>query len=139
MAANTSPIFTLTPNCAVSQITAANAARDGSGTLVTAFTAGTNGSLINQVTFTNDATAVGGSVAKVCRVFVTDAAGANPTLLAEVSMPAATSSNTAVGATATVTFVNGLVIKSGQLIKVSQSLCATAADNSAVVVQGGDY
>lgn len=139
MAANTAPIFTLTPNCAVSFITAANTARDGSGTLVTAFTAGTNGSLISQITFTNDAATVGASAAKVCRVFVTDSSGANPTLLQEVALPLVTSSNTAIGATATITFVNGLVIKSGQLIKVSQSLCATSADNSAVVVQGGDY
>jgi|SRR5690348_10619477 len=139
MAANTAPIFTLTPNCAVSQITAANTARDGSGSLVTAFTAGTNGSLISQITFINDATAVGASALKVCRVFITDTSGANPTLFQEVLLAAVTSSNTAIGATSTITFTNGLVIKAGQLIKVSQSLCATGADNSACIVQGGDY
>jgi len=139
MAANTSPIFTLTPNCAVSFITAANTARDGSGSLVTAFTAGSNGSLVSQITFTNDAASVGASALKVMRVFVTDASGVNPTLLQETLLPAITSSNIVIGATATITFTNGLVIKSGQLIKVSQSLCATSADNTAVVVQGGDY
>lgn len=139
MAANTSPIFTAIPNCQVSFITAANTARDGSGALVTAFTAGTNGSLLSTITFTNDAAAVGVSVLKVVRVFVTDTSGANPTLLSEALLPLITSSNTVIGATVTVTYTNGLVIKSGQIVKVSQSLCATSADNSAVVAQGGDY
>ena len=139
MPANTAPIFTLTPNATVSTITAANTARDGSGALVTAFTAGTNGSLLSSITFTNNATAVGASALKVVRVFVTDAAGANPTLLWEGLLPAVTSSNTSVGATVTWTPTNGLVIKSGQIVRVSQSLCATSADNSAVVALGGDY
>ncbi len=139
MPANFSPIFTITPNCSVSTITAANTARDGSGALVTAFTAGTNGSLLSSIVFTNNAATVGASVLKVVRVFVTDVAGANPTLLWEGLLPLITSSNTVIGATVTWTPTNGLVIKSGQIIKVTQSLCATAADNSAVVAQGGDY
>lgn len=139
MPANTDPIFTLVPNCPVSFITAANTARDGSGTLVTAFTAGANGALVSQVTFTNDAASVGASALKVMRLFVTDASGANPALFQEVAMTAATSSNTVVGATCSITFVNGLVLKSGQLLKVSQSLHATSADDTAVVIQGGDY
>lgn len=139
MAANTAPIFTLVPNCAVSTITAANTARDGSGSLVTAFTAGTNGSLLSQITFTNNAAAVGASALKVVRVFITDTAGANPTMYKEALFPAITSSNTVLGATVTITFVSGLILKSGQLVKVSQSICATSADNSAVVSEGGDY
>jgi hypothetical protein len=139
MPANTSPIFTWVPNCQVSTITAANTARDGSGSLVTAFTAGSNGSLLSTITFTNNAAAVGASVLKVVRVFVTDASGATPTMLQEALMPLITSSNTVIGATITITFTNGLILKSGQIIKVAQSLCATSADNSAVVAQGGDY
>lgn len=139
MAASTSPIFIAIPNCQVSFITAANTARDGSGALVTAFTAGANGSFVSSITYTNDAAAVGASVLKVMRLFITDTSGANPTLYQEVLMPLITSSNTVIGATVAMTFANGLVIKSGQLLKVSQSLCATSADNSSVVVQGGDY
>lgn len=139
MPANTTPIFTLTPNCKGSDIQAANTARDGSGSLVTAFTAGANGSLLNKITFTNDAAAVGASVLKVVRVFVTDTAGLNPGLRAEALLPLITSSNTVLGATVTITFTDGLVIASGQIVKVTQSLCATAADNTHVWAEGGDY
>lgn len=139
MAANTQPIFTAVPNSPQAFITAANTARDGSGSLVTAFTAGANGSLLVSITFTNDAAAVGASALKVVRVFVTDASGANPTLVWEGLLPAITSSNTVIGATVTWTPTNGYPIKSGQLVKVCQSLCATSADNSAVAVIGGDY
>ena len=139
MPANTSPIFTLTPNCPSVLIDAANTARDGSGTLVTLFTAGVNGSLVNKITFTNGASAVGASALKVCRIFVTDAAGANPRLRGEVALQAATSSNTAIGATATFTFTDGLFLKAGQLIRVSQSLRATSADDTHAFAEGGDY
>lgn len=139
MPANIDPIFTLVPNVTVSQITAANTARDGSGTLVTVFTPGVFGSLVSQIAFTNNAAAVGACALKVMRVFLTDNVGANPTLLQEIVLPAIASSNTGIGATATITFTNNLIIGYGQLLKVSQSLCATAADNTAVVVQGGDY
>lgn len=139
MPANTSPIFTLTPNCPAVDITAANTARDGSGALVTLFTAGANGSLLNKITFTNGAAAVGASALKVVRVFVTDTSGANPKLRAEALLPLITSSNTVLGATVTITFTDGMVLKSGQIVKVSQSLCATAADNTAAIAEGGDY
>lgn len=136
---NTSPIFTLTPNAATSTIAAANTARDGSGSLVTAFTAGANGSRVDFITFTSSQATVGASSARVQRVFLTDTSGLNPTLISEVAMTAVTSSNTAIGATQTITFTNGLVINSGQLIKVSQSVYASAADGTAVLVRGGNY
>lgn len=139
MAANFNPIFTLVPNTVPTTITAANTARDGSGALVTLVTAGTNGSRVDSITFTNSATAVGASALKVVRVFLTDAAGANPRIIAEALLPAITSSNTVIGATVTITFTNGRKMKSGQIMKVSQSLCATSADNSDVVADAGDY
>lgn len=139
MAANTIPIFVITPNAKTSNIAAANTARDGSGTLVTAFTAGTNGSRVDFIVFTSSQSAVGASAARVQRVFLTDTAGANPRLIAEVAMSAVTSSNTAIGATQTITFTNGLVIASGQLVKVTQSVFGSAADATDVLVRGGDY
>ena len=47
---NTSPIFTLVPNVGFARLAAANTARDGSGTVTTIFTAGTEGSLLNKIT-----------------------------------------------------------------------------------------
>lgn len=139
MPANTSPIFTLTPNAATSTIAAANTARDGSGTLVTAFTAGANGSRVDFITFTSSQATAAASSARVQRVFLTDTSGLNPRLISEVAMTAVTASNTAIGATQTITFTNGLVINTGQIIKVSQSVYASAADGTDVLVRGGNY
>jgi hypothetical protein len=139
MAANVQPIFTLTPNAATANIAAANTARDGSGTLVTLFTAGTNGSRIDFIVFTSSQATAGASSARVQRVFLTDTSGLNPRLISEIVLPAVTASTTAIGATATITFTNGLVIKSGQIVKVAQSVYVSAADNTDVLARGGDY
>jgi len=139
MPANTSPIFTLTPRAVTAIIAAANTARDGSGALVDVMTAGSNGSRIDYITFTSSQASVGASSARVQRVFLTDTSGLNPRIISEVVLPAVTSSNTAIGATSTITFTNGLVIASGQKIQVTQSVYASAADNTSVLVRGGDY
>ena len=139
MAANTTPIFTLTPNAALANITAANTARDGSGTLVTLFTAGANGSRVDFITFTSSQATAGASSARVQRIFLTDNTGLNPRLISEVVLAAVTASTTAIGATSTVTFTNGLVIASGQIIKVTQSVYASAADGTDCLARGGNY
>ena len=139
MAANTTPIFTLTPNAALANITAANTARDGSGTLVTLFTAGANGSRVDFITFTSSQATAAASSARVQRIFLTDNTGLNPRLISEVVLAAVTASTTAIGATSTVTFTNGLVIASGQIIKVTQSVYASAADGTDCLARGGNY
>ena len=139
MPANTTPIFTLTPKAVTATIAAANTARDGSGTLVDAFTSSANGSRIDFVTFTSAQATVGASAARVQRVFLTDTGGINPRLIQEVVLSAVTSSNTAIGSTSTITFTNGLIINSGQILKVSQSVYGSAADGTHVVARGGDF
>lgn len=49
MPANTDPIFLLTPKIGAVSVSTANLARDGSGTIATVFTAGSNGSRINEI------------------------------------------------------------------------------------------
>lgn len=139
MPANTTPIFTLTPKAVTATIAAANTARDGSGTLVDLFTSGANGSRIDFVTFTSAQATVGASAARVQRVFLTDTGGINPRLIQEVVLSAVTSSNTAIGSTSTITFTNGLIINSGQILKVSQSVYGSAADGTHVIARGGDF
>lgn len=140
MAANTVPIFLKEGNSVGVLINAANTAADGSGTLFTLLTATLDGSRIEGVNFTSSQATVGASVAKVCRMFITDASGANPYLIGEVVLPAATRSATAIGATAIFWFAKPKVLISGQIVKVSQSLCATAADNTtAFPIGGGNY
>ena len=94
MAANTAPIFTLTPHSAVgASITAANTAMDGTGTVQTGFTAGANGSYIRKVIVR----AQGSNVATVFRVFLnnggSNTVATNNALIAELSLPITTASN----------------------------------------------
>ncbi len=139
MAANVLPIFTLVPNCPGVAISAANTSRDGGGVLVTLFTAATNGSLISKITFTSAQATAASSALRVMRIFVTDTVGANPMLRGEVLLPLIVASNTVIGAAATFTFTDGLVLKSGQIVKVSQSIYGSVADQTHVIAEGGDY
>ena len=139
MPANTSPIFTLVPNVGFARLAAANTARDGSGTLATVFTATTDGSLLNKITFTSAQAAAAASSLRVMRIFITDTSGANPRLRGEILLPAVTASNTAIGATATFTFVDGLILRSGQLVQVSQSVYAGVQDQTDCIAEGGNY
>ena len=139
MAANTTPIFVLTPNFSTAASAAANTASDGSGALVTLFTAGANGSLITSIKASNAQIAALLSSSMVVRVFVTDTIGANPRLVSEAALPAATRSLTAVGATVTINFLGGLQIAAGQIVKVCQSAYAGVQDLTHFSAQGGDY
>src|SRR5437588_11389000 len=103
MAANTSPIFALTPNVGRAVLlpaTTANTKSDGTGTIATdmlvAFTAGTNGSLVYSIRFTPVASvAATATTATTLRAFEsTQASGAttnaNTSNLAEVAAAAQT-------------------------------------------------
>lgn len=93
MPANTQPIFSKLADIqwSAAAITAANIAKDGTGTVTTIFTADvTNGGFVQGLTFRP----IGTNVASVARVFVnnglTNVTVANNTLVAEVSLPATT-------------------------------------------------
>lgn len=139
MAANTSPIFTLTGNMIPVSIAAANTASDGSGSLVTLVTAGTNGTRVDGVTFRNGQATAAASSAMVVRVFLSDAAGANFKCIGEAALPAATRSTTVIGTTVTITFSQPIIMKSGQIMSVAQSVYAGAQDLNSVIAYGGDF
>ncbi len=93
MTANTNPIFGRTPQVewGGAAITAANTAKDGTGTVTTVFTAdATEGSFLQKIV----ARAAGTNVASVLRVFInngsTNATAANNTLFTEITLPATT-------------------------------------------------
>jgi hypothetical protein len=138
MPANTSPIFTLVPRATVTRITTADGSRDGNSipNSVVAFEAGSNGSRLDFVTFTGANVTGSASTAKVCRVFLTDTGSANPRLISEVVLPSVNPSATAIGTTSTITYTNGLIINSGQVVRVTMS---TGADQVDVLSRGGDY
>lgn len=95
MAANTIPIFPVTPNVSWGNLAAANTAKDGTGTVTTVFTAGTNGSKIDQI----KVRALGTNVATVLRFFVnngsSNATATNNSLIHEVTVAATTLSEVA--------------------------------------------
>lgn len=96
MAANTNPVFTLTPNITVGQtVTTANTAKDGTGTVVTVHTAGANGSYVYYVTFQP----MGTNTASVGRIFInngsSNATPGNNSYFADASLPATTNSEVA--------------------------------------------
>ena len=139
MPANTSPIFLLTGNFTPARIAAANTASDGSGALVTLVTAGTDGSRVDGVRFRNSQASAALSSAMVFRVFLSDTLGTNYRLIGEVAMTAATRSTTAIGATAIFTFDQPIIMRSGQIMAVCQSVYAGVQDQNDAVAYAGNY
>lgn len=95
MAANTSPIFPLTPKMAWATLTAANIAKDGTGTVSTVATAGANAAFVEGIRVVP----IGTNVPTVLRVFANNgsssAVAANNSLWYEVTLPTATLSEVA--------------------------------------------
>ena len=94
MAANTTPIFVLTPKADWSTvITTANPAMDGTGTVLTCFTAGVDGGFVTRLAVRP----MGTNVASALRVFLnngsTNATATNNALLVDITLPATTASN----------------------------------------------
>ena len=139
MPANTSPIFTLTPNSKPVTLTAANLASDGSGVITTLVTAGANGTRVDQVVFRNAQATQAASSNMLGKVFLSDATGSNYRLVSEVLIPATTRSATVIGASGTITFSPALTMLPGQLLGCTISVRAGAQDDTAVVAYAGDF
>lgn len=146
MAANTTPIYTLTPNITVGQTVAtANTAKDGTGTVVTVFTAGANGSRVEKIRFR----ALGTNVATVARIFInngsTNATAGNNVLFAEMTLAATTLSE--VAALALAEIPNQLTVPDGTGFpmvlpmgyKLNVTIGTTVAAGYAITAVGGDY
>lgn len=84
----TAPAYAATPRCAIGQVSVANTARDGTGTVATIMTAGASGSRIDKIKIAAIAT----STAGVVRLFLHD--GTNFRLYDEILVTAATPSTT---------------------------------------------
>ena len=137
MAANTTPIFTLTPNVSwgTTAITAANTAKDGTGTTLTVFTAGSFGSFVKEVLFRT----AGTNVATVARIFLNNgsssATPANNILIGEVTLSATTISE--VAANVPYSFAVNSPIQAGYKILVALGTAVSAGYY--VSAWGGDY
>jgi hypothetical protein len=97
MAANTQPIFSIAGDVewGATAITTANTAKDGTGTVLTVFTANVDGAFVQRIRFRS----AGTNIATVARVFInngsTNATAANNILYDEITLAATTLSETA--------------------------------------------
>lgn len=143
MAINVTPIFSGSGDIQYGTITTANTAKDGTGTVVTIFTANaTNGGRVERIRFRN----IGTNVQTVCRVFInnglTNATAANNTLYAEITLPATVLSETIARTLQELpntadTTAFPLVLPPGY--KLNITIGTTVAAGYAVTAIGGNY
>jgi hypothetical protein len=136
MAANTVPIYSRLGDVQWGTIATANTAKDGTGTVVTVFTAdATNGGRVEKIRFK----ALGTNIASVARVFInngaTNATAANNTLYDEITLPSTTLSE--VAALTAQELVIALVLPPGY--KLNITLGTTVAAGYHVTAVGGRY
>jgi len=144
MPANLQPIFPATQKVSWGTVTTANTAKDGTGTQVTVFTAGTNGSRIDQIKIRP----LGTNVATVVRFFInngsTNATATNNSLAHETTAPASTLSEVAAQSD-----IDVLINKGDALVcpipylpagyKLNIAIGTTVAAGLQVTCFGGDY
>ncbi len=143
---NTAPIYSRVASISWGTIATANTAKDGTGTVVTIFTAdATNGGRVDRVRFRS----AGTNVATVARVFInngsTNATASNNTLYAEVTLAATTLSEVASLALQEIPNANTvpdgtgfpLVLPPGY--KLNVTIGTTVAAGWAVTAVGGVY
>lgn len=138
MPANTSPIFSSLGDVqwGTTAITTANTAKDGTGTVLTVFTAdATNGGFVQRIRFR----AAGTNIATVARVFInngsTNSTAANNILYDEITLAATTLSE--VAALATYELPLNFALPPGYVLNVT--LGTTVAAGYYVSVIGGKY
>lgn len=138
MAANTSPIYSRTPDVqwGTSALTTANTAKDGTGTVLTVFTAdATEGGRVEKL----KVRAAGTNVATVLRVFInngsTNATAANNILYVEATIAATTLSETS--ALADNEIALNLALPAGY--KLNATIGTTVAAGLYITAVGGKY
>lgn len=136
MPANTNPIFPLTPKVYwATALTTANTAKDGTGTVGTVYTAGSNGARVDYL----KARALGTNTATVLRVFVNNgsdnSSAANNSLVLEQTIAATTLSE--VAALADNLIQLDMSLPAGY--KINVAIGTTVAAGLQVTGFGGDY
>jgi len=137
MAANTQPIFSIAGDIewGATAITTANTAKDGTGTVLTVFTANVDGAFVQRIRFRS----AGTNIATVARVFInngsTNATPANNILYDEITLAATTLSETA--ALPVYELPLNFALPAGYVLNVT--LGTTVAAGYYVSVIGGKY
>lgn len=123
------PTFTDTPRFGIAVISTANTNRDGTGTIGTVLTAGSEGSRISKITIKATGTTTVGMV----RLFIHD--GTNARLLREVDVTALTPSATVKSFSGEIVFSEGLIIPTGHSLRASTH----NAEEFNILAEGGDF
>ena len=147
MPANTSPIFSLTPNVGNVAVTAANTSSEGGGTVGTdifkALTAGANGTFVSRVRWNPTATAPTTTTATIGRVFYSTVGSstttsANTFLIGEVTLPAVSADN-ATAPTNPIEVMVNMAIPTGSFIHVTNHAAPAANTQWSATAVAGDY
>jgi hypothetical protein len=135
MAANTSPVFTLTAQCPTVQVTTGQATTDNPSTNVAiVLTAGANGTRIDRVVATSNGT----SVAALLNLYIND--GSTNRLIKQLPITAITGSTTVQTFTTEWVRTDGLplvVLPTGYSLRATVTVTQTNALN--VCAYAGDY
>lgn len=136
MSANTAPIFIGTPkNAFASTGVNANTALDGTGTVVTVYTAGANGSKIETINLWN----IGSNIGTVVRFFInngsTNTTAANNALIQEISW--ATNTVSQVASSTPVIIQPNIYLPASY--KLNVTIGTAIASGIMVNAQGGDF
>lgn len=132
MAVTATPIFVQTPRVEIGSLSTANTNRDGSGTIISIWTAGANGSRIEHI----DITAYGATTAGVIRLYIHD--GSTSALWKEILVPATTPSTTVAVFMASLDCSqpgNSLLLPAAYSLRASTHI----AENFRVAAVGGDF
>lgn len=144
MSGNTAPIYPAVPNCGVAgalqvDLKTANIAEDGSGTVITLFTAGANGSRIDRIRCKPDGS--GNNIATRLKIFLNDgtpqtAGAAHSAQITDYSLPATTGSESA-QVNADIDIILNMPIPAGW--KIQACVGTTVATGWFLTAFGGDY
>ncbi len=128
----TAPNYASTPRSTVAQISAANTARDGTGTIVSVITGGTNGTRVEDITVQATATTTGGMV----RLFLSLDGGTTNRLIREIPVTAVTPSATTAAFRADLTDL-GIVLPNNTAVLRAATNNAEAFN--VIVSRAGDF
>jgi hypothetical protein len=139
MAKNTSPIFEKIPVLWLLALAAANAARDGSGTINVLGDGGTEGVRADRITASSAQATVAANSAMVGNIFLSTDSGVTWALFDSFAIPSVTASASAISARIQAAYTNGLILKdSTHKIGFTISVYAGVQDRMQIVLQGGD-
>lgn len=135
MAANTTPIFPITPKVSWGTLTTANNVYDGTGTVATLFTAGTNGGKVDYI----KARAKGTNVATVVRFFINNGSDQTVATNNSLFMERALAATSASATTETADWVIPCNVTLPAGYKITAVLGTTVASGWQFTSVGGDY